>query len=459
MTINELIASDQPAEEKIKALQNTPKNIPSWSALKKEYDPAEHQVNDHAEYPDIVGNDRVEKVTRVALDLQRLAVKRMTELVTGIQPKRVYNPHNDKQKEIQAFIESIFARARIDSVNNERCTMLYGGCEAMTLWYAVENQAKIYTIPTRWKLRCRNFSQMQGDTIYPLFDEYGDMQAISVGYSRVVGGNRINYFDAYTSDYVVKWSDEGGAWAERSRVKTTVGKIPAIYISRPTPVWEKTSPLVAEMEWALSRNGNYLRRNSKPIFGVFADGDIKFGGEDTSAGASRNILQLPRDSSAQYITWPQAIDNLKYYVDTLRDLFFTQLQLPDWSYGKMSQQALSGESRKQMFIDAQLKVKDEAGRLIEAFDREVNVIKAFAKTALPESYHDDVDALEVESVITPFTINDDKDTINNLMTANGGLPIMSQRESIEQYGQSSDVDRTMAEIAKQETANIFEPTE
>ena len=36
-----------------------------------------------------------------------------------------------------------------------------------------------------------------------------------------------------------------------------------------------------------------------------------------------------------------------------------------------------------MFIDAQLKVKDEAGRLIEFHDREINVIRAFIDNNAP----------------------------------------------------------------------------
>lgn len=135
------------------------------------------------------------------------------------------------------------------------------------------------------------------------------------------------------------------------------------------------------------------------------------------------------------------------------------LQLPDWSYEKMSQVALSGESRKQLFIDAQLKVNDEKGPLIEFFDREINVIKAYAKIVFEESYAADIDALKAEIIITPFTISDEKDDINNLMTANGGKPLMSQRESIERYGQSDDVDKTLKEIKEEEMYDNLEMTE
>ena len=228
---------------------------------------------------------------------------------------------------------------------------------------------------------------------------------------------------------------------------------------RPTPIWEDTSKTVYEIEWALSRNGNYLRQNSKPLFVVFADEAISYGDEKSPNKEFRSIMQYPKGSTAQYITWQQAVENLKYYVGELRSLFFTQLQLPDWSYEKMSQQALSGESRKQIFIDAQLKVKDESGRLIEFFDREMNVIKSFLKVMLGEQFHKDIDALKVEMIITPFAITDEKDTINNLMAANGGEPIMSQRESIELFGHSDDVDKTLKEIAEQGKKDIFEPTE
>ena len=111
-----------------------------------------------------------------------------------------------------------------------------------------------------------------------------------------------------------------------------------------------------------------------------------------------------------------------------------------------------------MFIDAELKVGDESGRLIEFFDREVNVVKAFLKLMLGEKYVVDIDALQVESVITPYKIGDDAETVTVLMNANGGKPLMSQRESIERYGKSDDVDKTLQMIAEEDdvAANIYE---
>ncbi len=460
ITIEEILQSGGSAEQIIAALKEKIINVPLWGGrfgLEKEYDPRKHPVMNKGKYPDIITEEGIQPVTRITCDLQRLATKRMTELVCGIPVKRVYKPENDRQKEVAAFIEAIYDRNRIDSVNIERCCMLFAGCEVLTLWYAVEQPNVLYGQQTPLKLRCRNFSPMIGDDLYPLFDEYGDMVAMSVGYRRKVGRKTVDFFDTYTATKHIKWSTESGQWAEVENDDITLGKIPAIYAWRPSPIWEDTSKTVYEIEWALSRNGNYLRDNSKPLFIVFADDVINYGNEKSPNKEFKSVMQYPKGSTANYVTWSQAIDNLKFYIEQLRSLFFTQLQLPDWSYDKMSQQALSGESRKQMFIDAQLKVKDESGRLIEMFDREMNVVKSFAKVMLGDSYAADIDALKVDMQITPFAITDESDTIKNLMTANGGEPIMSQRESIERFGQSEDVEQTLREIAEQKTVDIIQP--
>lgn len=461
MTIDEILNSGGTAAQKIAALKEKTISVPSWRGrfgLAQEFDPTKHPVMNKAKYPDIVTDDGIEYVTRITCDMQRLAVKRMTELICGIPVRRVYKPENDRQKEIAGYMEKIFERNRIDSMNIERCNMLFAGCEVMTLWYAVEQRNSLYGFSSPLKFRCRNFSPMLGNELYPLFDEYGDMIALSVGYTRKSSKKLVQYFDTYTATKHIKWSTANGDWEEVENEDITLGKIPAVYAFRPTPIWEDTSRIVFEIEWALSRNGNYLRKNSKPVFVVFADELINYGDEQDENKEFRSIMQYPKGSTAQYITWAQAVENLKFYITELRQSFFTQLQLPDWSYESMKASPMSGESRKQLFIDAQLKVKDESGRLLEFFDREINVVKAFLKVALGSEYEADIDALPVESEITAYTITDEKDTITNLTTANGGKPLISHRESIEMYGHSTDVDKTLQEIAEDEARDAFEPT-
>ncbi len=455
MDINEILNLSDP-EKIIGTLKSKSVQTPNWGGAKglvNEYDPNRHPVMNRSLYPDIVGDHgTLTHVTRVTYDLQRLAVKRTTELVTGVPVRRIYKPDNVKQQQVAKVMERIFEKNRINSVNIERFSELFASCEIMTLWYAVQSPNNVYGVQSELKLRCRTFSPMKGDDLFPLFDEYGDLIALSVGYSRKIGNKSINYFDAYTKDRHIKWQNNEG-WSVLEDEPITLGKIPGIYTYRPTPVWEDTSKLVYEMEWAMSRNGNYLRENSKPLFVVFADDNITYNQEGETDKEFKSVLQFPQGSTAQYVTWQQAVDNLKFYISELRQSFFTQLQLPDWSYESMKATPMSGESRKQLFIDAQLKVKDESGRLLEFLDREINVVKQFVKIILGDAFAADVDALQVENEITPYTITDDADTISMLQMANGNKPVMSQRESIEMLGWSADVEKTMAEIGEEAEAD------
>lgn len=466
MDINEIIRiGERPNTEIIAELKRKSVTVPAWGdgenriGLAAEYYPNLHPVMDKGKYPDVTNEDgSVDYVTRITYDLQRLAVKRMTELCNGIPVKRICSPVGDRQKQVASFLEKIYQRNRIDAVNIERCNMLFAGCEVLTIWYAVEQPNNYYGFDSPIKIRCANYSPMNGDALYPLFDEYGDMLAQSIGYKRNVNGKVVEFFDTYTVDHHYRWSSEN-SWALIVDEEYGLGKIPCIYMWRPAPIWEQTSNIVYEMEWAMSRNGNYLRKNSKPVFVVFADQEVGFGQEGNEKKEFKAVLQYPQGSNAQYVTWSQAIESLKFHVDSLRQLFFSTLQLPDWNYEKMSQMALSGESRKQLFVDAMMKVNDESGRLIEFYSREVNVVKQFLIMALGESWKEDVEGLQVENEITPYTITDEKDTINNLLAANGNKPLMSHRESVEALGWSSNVDQTMEQIAQDSMADAFEPTE
>lgn len=454
--INEILQlAPADAVKKLKSKAFTP---PAWSDLVKEYDPAQHPVTNKGKYPDNATPDgKLEEVTRITLNYQQLATKRMSELVCGIPVKRIYSPEDDKQREASECLEAIFQRNRIDSINIERCNALFSGCEILTLWYTTEEDNNLYGFNSPLKIRCQTYSPREGAQLYPLFSE-GDLIALSIETTRTEDGDDVRYLDTYTRDRHIAYREGKGGWQVDKEEEIKLGKIPAIYCMRPTPIWEDTSRLVYEMEWALSRNGNYLRKNSKPIFAVFADEEVYFGDEKSESKEYRAVVQYPKGSTAGYLTWSQAIDSLKFYIAELRQSFFTQLQLPDWSYESMKSTPMSGESRKQLFIDAQLKVTEESGRLLEFYDREVSVVKAFLSTLRPD-LADAIEALPVEVVITPYQITEQRDTITELLAANGNKPLISHRESIEQLGWSTNASDTLSEIQQENTLNAYEIAE
>lgn len=216
-----------------------------------------------------------------------------------------------------------------------------------------------------------------------------------------------------------------------------------------------------EIEYTLSRNSDVIAYNSAPLLKV--TGEL-VGDEDK--GEARRLFRLKNGGDIAYVSWTQAIEALKYHVDTLLKLFFMQAQMPDLSFENMKSLGNIGFDARQMILsDAHLKIGDESGAWIEFFERECNVIKEFLKM-MNTSWADEIDNIEVEHVITPFIQNDEDALINRCMKGNGGKAIFSQLESIEMAGYSNDPKGTLNQIQKEDKAdrqarmnNLFEGAE
>ena len=460
MTINEIISNKRDPKDIIADLKRKNIYVIPWSELEKEYNTRKHPVKTDPTYRDRINKrtGKIERVSRITLGLQKLAVKRMTELLFGIPVQRVYKPKDENEKKVSEIMEAIFEKNRIDSVNISRGRCLYASCEVVTLWYTQEQKTMYAGYESDLKLRCKIYSPMKGDVLYPLFDEYDDLIALSVEYTRQEGDRKVRYFETYTATEHVRWRIDGERVEEEFREQIYIGKINGVYVHRDEPIWEDKSDNVYEAEWTLSRNGNYIRRNARPNWVVFSDNKIKYGREDTGEDQGRSVLQYGKDDKAEYKTWPQAIDSIKYQIDEIRRGFFMDLQLPDMSMENMKATPMSGEARKMMFIDAQLKVVDESGAWLEAFDREINVVRAFMIPMFPE-LKSAIESLQVKVEITPYQINDEDGKINRLANATGGKQIMSQRTAVSQLGYADNVDDELQEIARENAAELFQPTE
>jgi SPP1 family phage portal protein len=460
-TIDEILNEGKDPNGTIAELMVKTRTVAPWSSLVKEYEPSLHPVMTDKAYKDVVTKSGLVKQCRITLGLQKLAVKRMTELIFGIPVKRIYNPKNEDEKTAAKIMEAIFRKNKIDSVNIDRGRQFYASCEFATVWYTQKTDVNYAGEKSRLKLRCKTFSPMNGAFIYPLFDEYDDLIALSVQYNREVGRSKVTYFETYTEDKHMRWIMRGRNWEEELNETIYLGKIPGVYAYRPEPIWEDESRNVFEAEWSLSRNGNYLRKNSRPNWVVFSDDPVEFGEEDQKDSAARNVLRYPAGAKAGYQTWEQAIDSLKFHINTIRQNFFVQLQLPDMSFESMKATPMSGEARKMMFIDGQLKVTDESGVWMDTFYREINVVKAFMRRMFPR-IATSIDTLDVDVVITPYNIRDDAEQIQNFTNATGGRAIMARRTAIKKLGEVDDVDAELAMIERDESresmSDFGEPT-
>ena len=455
--INDILSLDRSIIDRISSLKEKSVTVPSWSVLLQDYEPKFHHIlTDKQRLEDKIRSDGVkEPSARITVGLEKLISKRITEFTFSIPVKRVYSniDGNETRQQIAAAIEKIYKYAHIDSENIKRGLAYYASCEIFTLWYVVEKPNDLYGFPSMYKLKCKTFSPMDGVKLYPLLDELGDMIGMSYEYKRKVKDTEYTFFETFSENKHFKWKNDGneGGWVDETPEggeDIIILKIPGVYNWRPRPVYDGLSVLREEIEYGLSRESNILAYNASPILAV--TGALQ-GNE--KKGETKRVWQLSNGGKIEYVSWNQAIDALKYQVDTLLKLFFMQSQMPDISFENMKALGNIGyDARMTMLMDAHLRIGDESGPWLEFFERENNVVKAFLKV-MNVKWAKEVDNVDIENVITPFIQNDKKGLIETLTAGNGGKAVMSQLDSIKAFGESDDPEETLKQIQQEEASS------
>lgn len=461
--ITNIFDPSRPASDIINDLKEKSVCVYPWEKAIHAYEPTLHEiVTDTVTRKDKIRKDGTkEEASRIYVGLEKLLTKRMTEFMFAIPAKRIYHniEGNETRQQIAKAIESIYKYARIDSENIKRGNAYFASCEIFTIWYVVEKPNTLYGFNSKYKLKCKTYSPMEGVKLYPLLDELDDMLAMSFEYKKKVKDEDITYFETYTADKHYKWRQQGSGWGTVGTVEEIkLMKIPGVYAFRPTPIYHGLTRIRKELEYTLSRNSDVIAYNAAPVIKIA--GQIK-GEEDK--GESRRIYRVENGGDVSYVSWSQAIEALKYHVETMLKLYWMQSQMPDVSFDNMKSLGNIGYDARQMLLtDAHLKVGDESGAWIEFFEREASVIKEFLKY-MNKSWENEIDNIEIEHIITPFIQQDEDSTADRILKLNGGKPVMSQLESIQQAGYSNDAQTTLEQIQKEEAtasqsriSNIFE---
>lgn len=454
-SINDYIDFSKDPSTIISSLKEKTIYVPKWSSLKKDYNFKEHYIlRDKQNLRDKVRKDgSVEKSCRLSIGLERLLVRRMSDFMFAIPVKRVFHntENNETRQAIAKAIDLIYKYARLDTHNLNRSKDYFACCEIFTLWYAVKSPNNLYGFESQYKLKCKTFSPKDGINLYPLFDEYEDMIAMSYEYTTKVGNKSTDWFETYTDSAHYKWKRGSKGWELVGNPEVIVlMKIPGVYLNRSEAIYEELTEIRKEIEYTISRNSNVIAYNSAPILKVIGN---LIGAE--KKGEDQRIWRMEAGGNVDYVSWSQSNQAISYQVDFLINLYWTLSQMPDISFSNMKALGNIGyDARETLLTDAHLKVGDEAGVWIEAFERESNVIKAFLKK-MNTAWESEIDNVEVEHIITPFIQRNEASEIQKRMQANGGKPIESQRESIQRYGKSQDPDATMEQIRQEQAESAL----
>lgn len=385
-----------------------------------------------------------EDVVRVPLSLQKLIVKRATVFLTGAPPELEANPQGDAEEQLLEMVKKVWEDNKLDYKNMPIAETMMSQKEVCEIWFMAD------TDPDYWGELAPAGSQrprmivvkpIDGSLFYPLFDGMRDL----VGFARVFPvkdeqGQEKKYIDVYTDDFIYEFEQtKTGAElrepqeGQQNPYPNPYGKIPVIYYQQPRAEWMDVQAAIARLEELLSNHGDINDYNGSPT--IISEGEIL---SFASKGEKGKILEVDKGGKVSYLSWDAAPESIRMEIDNLWEVIYTHTQTADISFQQVkSLSNVSGIAIKLMFLDAHSKAKEKQSSVFgECLQRRINLIKAACVAVNPDlksAYR-----LHIKPVFFDYMPINDKEvaetneiTVRTLKDANGGLPIVDHKTSIE----------------------------
>jgi SPP1 family phage portal protein len=462
MKLSEILDETDKAKqvEKLKKGRLAPE--PDTVNVLKEWDPKQHHIFNAVDRPDktvyyeVIDDNqnaktlsRIEKVARIPLAVQKLIVRRAVSFLFGNPVKAIASQENSS---VAAAVDRVLRDNKQASLNRNVARELFASTEVAECWYVVttKNKFSTYGFETDMKLRCRIFSPLKGDKLYPFFNELGDMEAFSREYKVKENNEDVPYFETWTAETYFRYKKQGDGWVdalEGGPKQLVLGKIPVIYARQEQVEWNDVQSLIERLEKLISNFGDTNDYHGSPKIAVAG----KVSGF-SKKGESGGILELEDGASAEYLAWDQAPESIKLEFDNLLRMIFSLTQTPDISFDAVKGlgSAASGQSLKMLFLDAHLKVMDKMEIFDDYLQRRLNILKAFIGK-MNTAWSADADKLELTPEIIPYMVNDERDKIDNLVTATTG-GIMSKKTAVSHNPLVEDVVAELTLLEAEERA-------
>lgn len=407
------------------------------------------------------------KVNRVPIPMQKLIVTRRTGFMLGnpIQYNVTVDDKNDKDKALVEFIYEIEDNTKTLYKNKEIFRRMISQLEVAELWYLTEVTEqgfwknlikKTGLIAPKFNLKMKVLCHELGDSLFPLFDEYGDMIAFARAYKIKEGTSDIDHFDVYTTDFTYKYVNRIG-WAldnlapNAGKVPNAAKKIPVIYYSQAQPEWADVQYMIDRLEKILSNHSDMNDYFGEPILAIF--GQLI---QAINKGESGKILQLSENAKASFLALDSPPESIKMEVENLEKFIYAMSQTPNISFSEMKALGtnISGFAITLLFLDAHLAVRAKEETFGIGIQRRVNLIKSFIGNVINTSLSESAQTVRIKPVFTPYMPKDITELINMIdkAIAAGVLSKKTGTEKLEDVGFIPDAETEFERLAEEQTA-------
>jgi len=464
MNIAEITEKASPAEQ-IEVLKVDRSTKPKIEDLKKEWKVSEHRtIQDKTFLPDKeIKNEkgevqRTKPVNRIAIPVQKYIVNSAVSFGFGNPVTIKSNAEEGSQEEVvEKAIERILFENKANIKNRQIARELYRSTEIAEYWYYQKvDTHEDYGFPCNFRIKLKLFVPWKNDLLYPMFDEFDNMVAFSRAFTLSDREkNTIEYFETYTDTEVRRFKKADAGWIDEvieGAGKNVIGKIPVVYASQEETEYEDVKYDIERLELLFSRHAEINDYHAAPV--TFITGTVS---TLPQAGEANKAIQGDIGSDMKVISWEAAPESVRLEIETRLENIHKFTKTPDLFRQVKGMSQVSGIMLKMLFMDAHLKVMEKNEIWEDYFQRRFNILKSYVGNLLNLKLADATNNLELEPVIKPYMIQDTKEWVETLMTANGNQPLLSQEYSAELSALAPKEDWLIleAEQKKKNTESIF----
>ena len=470
--INEVLAL-QDINQKIYYLKKGRKTeLPDAVKLYNNWNPNRHEIiTDEEKYPKIkvtlkpekkytdptTGKEHIEPEqkklvdpNRIALPIEQDIVNIQTAFTVGTEPVLDCKPEQSEEGLLTA-IKQVFKKNKIKYQNKQAVRSWLAEQEVAEYWYVVKDDgfwaklkrkvAGIFgkSMP-EYRLKSVLWSPFRGDKLYPFFDDNGDLVALSREYKKKgLDDDETECFMTITKDMVYQWELDSD-WQDKGSFRHNFKKMPIIYMYRPEAYCEKIKTLRIRLEKLLSNYADCIDYHFFPILMLF--GDV----QQLSGELKNRIVQLTGTSAnAQYLTWNQVPETVRFEVETLLSQIYGLTNTPRISFDSLkgTGNAVSGVAFDYVFMSTHLNVEN-LNEVVGVFmQRRVNFLVS-AIGSLNSSLAEASEMIDIDVQMQPYRLEDLSEKIDTALKAKNG-EIWSQETAITFVG---NVDSVVDEVER-----------
>lgn len=484
-TLAEVLAL-QDTSQKIYYLKKARKtDLPDAMKLYNDWNPNKHEIiTDEEKYPKIkvtlkpeqkytdptTGKEHVEPEqkklvdpNRIALPIEQDIVNIQTAFTVGTDPILDCKPDSSEES-LLASLNQVFKRNKIRYQNKQAVRSWLAEQEVAEYWYVVPDDgfwAKLKrkiagmfgNTKPEYRLKSVLWSPFRGDKLYPYFDDNGNLVALSREYKkRDLDDNEIDCFMCITADTVYQWENTNG-WVETGTFRHGFKKLPIIYMYRPHAYCEKVKTLRIRLEKLLSSYADCIDYHFFPILMLY--GDV----EQLSGELKNRIVQLTgTGANAQYLTWNQVPETVKFEVETLLSQIYGLTNTPRISFDSLkgTGNAVAGVTFDYVFMSTHLNVENLNETVGVFMQRRVNFLVS-ALGSINTSLESASETIDVDVKMQPYRLENIADKIDTAIKAKDGQ-VWSHERAIMFVGNidsvKDEIDKIKQEQQEKQDADI-----